>query len=136
MDPTLGYHISSDGVPLSVAEIINAYRKGKQTNAAVFASERGDDSIYRAADEKSLKEIYLNGFTVVSNQHLETPQILSYIAGKRSLPVAKLQYLDSNSVKIGRKEIILRTILAFNVTIFVLLVAIAAFNALRRRPAP
>ena len=136
VDPTLGYYISSDGVPLSVAEIINAYRKGRQTNAAVFAAERGDDSIYRAADDKSLKEIYLNGFTVVSNQHLETPQILSYIAGKRSLPVAKLQYLDGNSVKIGRKESFLRAILALNMSIFALLVVIAALNALRRRPAP
>lgn len=136
VDPTLGYYISSDGVPLSVAEIINAYRKGKQTKAAVFASERGDDSIYRAADEKSLQEIYLNGFTVVSNQHLATAQILSCIAGSISLPVAKLQYLDVNSVKIGRKESFLRAILALHVSIFALLVLIAAFNALRRRPAP
>jgi len=136
VDPTLGYYISSDGVPLSVAEIINAYRKGRQTKAAVFASERGDDSIYRTADEKSLQEIYLNGFTVVSNQHLATAQILSYIAGAISLPVAKLQYLDVNSVKIGRKESFLRAILALHVSIFALLVVIAAFNALRRRPAP
>lgn len=133
VDPTLGYYISSDGVPLSVAEIINAYRKGKQTHAAVFAAERGDDSIYRPADESSLKEIYLNGFTVVSNQHLEATQILSYIAGSLSLPIAKLQYLDGNSVKIGRKEDILRKILAVNATVLFLLAAIAALKPLRRR---
>ena len=135
VDPTLGYYISSDGVPLSVAEIINAYRKGRQTKAAVFASERGDDSIYRTADEKSLQEIYLNGFTVVSNQQLDQQRILNHIALHVSLPIAKVQYMDSNSIKLGRKESLLRSILALNIIVCVLLAMIAALNAFRKRSA-
>ena len=133
VDPTLGYYILSEGTPLSVVEIISAYRTGKQTAPAIFAAARGDDSLYRDADDSSLKEIYLNGFTVVSNQHLETPQILRHIARTFSLPIAKLQYMDGNSIKIGRKEDILRKILAVNATVFVLLAAIAALKPLYRR---
>jgi hypothetical protein len=133
VDPTLGYYLTHEGEPLSVAEIISSYKNGNQPKAAVFAATRGDDSLYSTADESTLRGIYLNGFTVVSNQQLGQQQILSYIATTFSLPIAKLQYIDSSSIKIGRKESILRSTLALNLIVFVLLVIITAVNALRQR---
>ena len=134
VDPTLGYYLTREGVPLSVADIISSYRNGHQPEAAVFAEERGDDSLYRAADESTLQGIYLNSFTVVSNQQLGQQQILSYIATTLSLPIAKLQYMDSNSIKIGRKESLLRSILVLNSIVGVLLALITGVNFLRRPP--
>jgi hypothetical protein len=136
VDPTLGYCLTREGVPLSVAEIISAYINGNQPEAAVFAAVRGDDSLYRDADESTLREIYLNGFTVVSNQQLTQQKILHYIAKHFSLPIAKVQYVDNNSIKLGRKEFILRSILALNLIVCVLLVLITAVHAFRKRSAP
>jgi hypothetical protein len=136
VDPTLGYCLTREGVPLSVAEIISAYKNGNQPEAAVFAAVRGDDSLYRDADESTLREIYLNGFTVVSNQQLTQQKILHYIAKHFSLPIAKVQYVDNNSIKLGRKEFILRSILALNLIVCVLLVLITAVHAFRKRSAP
>jgi hypothetical protein len=124
------------GAPLSVAEIIRSYKNGNQPGAVVFAAARGDDSLYRAADEDTLRGIYLNGFTVVSNQQLEQQQILSHIATTFSLPIAKVQYVDGNTVKIGRKEIILRSVLTLNIFVFILLALIIVVHAARQRPAP
>lgn len=136
VDPTLGYYLTYEGVLLSVADIISAYRNGHQPEAAVFAEGRGDDSLYRAADESTLRGIYLNSFTVVSNQQLGQQQILNYLVTTFSLPIAKLQYIDSNSIKIGRKESILRLILALNIIVFIMLAIISAVNTVRKRPAP
>jgi hypothetical protein len=135
IDPTLGYYLTREGVPLSVVEIISSYKNGYPLEAAVFAADRGDDSLYRSADESTLRDIYLNGFTVVSNQQLDQQRILNHIALHVSLPIAKVQYMDSNSIKLGRKESLLRSILALNIIVCVLLAMIAALNAFRKRSA-
>jgi hypothetical protein len=135
IDPTLGYYLKREGIALSVADIINSYKNGNVIDAVVFAAERGDDSIYRAADESTLRGIYLNGYTVVSNQQLGRGQILHFIATSFSLPIAKLQYVEGNTGKIGRKELILRSILAINLVVFLLLALLAAAKTFRRRRA-
>jgi hypothetical protein len=135
IDPTLGYYLTREGMALSVAEIINSYKNGNEIEAVVFAVERGDDSLYREADESTLRGIYLNGCTVVSNQQLERGQILGFIATSFSLPVAKLQYVESNTIRIGMKELILRSILGINLVVFLLLALVAAVKTLRRRRA-
>jgi hypothetical protein len=132
IDPTLGYYLTREGIALSVAEIINSYKNGNEIDAVVFAVERGDDSLYRAADDGTLRGIYLNGCTIVSNQQLERGQILHFIATSFSLPVAKLQYVESNTIRIGVKELILRSILAINLVVFLLLALVAAAKTLRR----
>lgn len=133
VDPTLGYYLVREGIPLSVAEIINTYKNGTEIDPVVFAAERGDDSLYAAGEESTLREIYLNGFTVVSNQQLDRQRILNHILSNVSLPIAKVQYEDGTSIKLGRKESILRSILALNITVWVLLVLIAAVKALRKQ---
>jgi hypothetical protein len=135
IDPTLGYYLMREGIALSVADIINSYKNGNKLAAVVFAAERGDDSLYRAADESTLRGIYLNGYTVVSNQLLGRGQILHCIAKGFSLPIAQLQYVESNTIKIGRKELILRSILAMNLVVFLLLALVAAVKTFRRRKA-
>ncbi len=136
IDPTLGYYLTREGIPLSVAEIINTYKNGSEIDPVFFAAERGDDSLYTAGEESTLREIYLNGFSVVSNQQLDRQRILNHIASNFSLPVAKVQYVDSNSIKLGRKESILRSIMALNIIVCVLLVLIAAVKALRKQSSP
>ena len=133
IDPTLGYCLKREGITLSVADIINSYKNGNEIDAVVFAADRGDDSLYRAADESTLRGIYLNGFTVVSNQQLGRGQILDFIATSFSLPIAKLQYVESNTIKIGIKELILRSILGINLVVFLLLVLVAGVKTFRRR---
>jgi hypothetical protein len=135
IDPTLGYYLTREGMALSVAEIINSYKNGNEIEVVVFAVERGNDSLYRAPDDSTLREIYLNGCTVVSNQQLERGQILGFIATTLSLPVAKLQYVESNTIRIGMKELILRSILGINLVIFLLLALVTAVKTLRRRRA-
>lgn len=133
VDPTLGYYLTSEGKALSVTQIIGLYDNGDQPEAAVFAAARDDDSLYRAADESTLRGIYLNGFTVVSNQQLGQRKILRCMATTFSLPIAKVQYIQSNSIKIGRAESMLRTILALNCIVFMLTALIIAIHAFRRR---
>ncbi len=133
VDPTLGYYMVHEEIPLSVAEIISVYNTGDTPKAVVFAAARGDDSLYSPADESTLRGIYRNGFTVVSNQQLGRQQILSSLATSFSLPVAKLQYIDGHSIKIGRKEHLLRSILALNLVVASLLAVISVRNAVRRR---
>jgi hypothetical protein len=136
VDPTLGYYMVREEIPLSVAEIISVYNTGDTPKAVVFAAARGDDSLYSAADESTLRAIYRNGFTVVSNQQLGRQQILSSLATSFSLPVAKVQYVDGHSIKIGRKEHLLRSILALNLVVAALLAVITALNAIQRRKTP
>jgi hypothetical protein len=135
IDPMLGYYLAREGIALSVADIISSYKNGNEIDDVVFAAERGDDSLYRAADESTLRGIYLNGYTVVSNQQLDRGQILHLIATSFSLPIAKLQYVEGNTSKIGRKELILRSILGINLVVFFLLALVAAAKTLRRRRA-
>lgn len=135
IDPTLGYYLKREGIVLSVVDIINSYKNDHEIDAVLFAAERGDDSLYRTADESTLRGIYLNGYTVVSNQQLERGRILRFIATSFSLPIAQLQYVDSTTSKIGQKELMLRSILGINLVVLLLLALVAAARTFHRRRA-
>jgi len=120
IDPMNGYYMAKDGDPLSVVEIINSYKRGVSLNPIVFAEREGDDCLYKAEDEIKLKKIYLNGFTVVSDQNIDRGKIRDAILKTLQLPIAKMQFIDTNSILIGYKEKMLRYTVVITFIIFVI----------------
>jgi transglutaminase-like putative cysteine protease len=108
IDPTFGYYMLRGNDPLSVVELIQCYRSGRPLTPAVFAKGKGDDCLYSAEDEITLREIYLNGFTVVSNQQVDYTTIRETLLKTFTVPVVKVQFMDSNSTMIGARERALR----------------------------
>jgi len=125
IDPINGYYMAKDGDPLSVVGIINSYKRGVSLNPIVFAASEGDDCLYRAEDEIKLKKIYLNGFTVVSDQNIDGKKIRDAILKTLQLPIAKMQFMDTNSILIGYKEKMLRYAMVITFIIFVVTSIIA-----------
>jgi len=121
IDPTNGYYISKDGEPLSVAEMIICYREGASLTPTVFVKSRGDDCLYSTENEVNLKNIYLNGFTNVSDQNVNKKKIMDTIAEKLQLPIVIIQFIDENSTLIGYNEKILRYAVVSTFVVFVLL---------------
>lgn len=127
IDPVYGYYISKNNEPLSVAEMIDCYGKGIPLTPYVFAENRGDDPLYREKDEVYLKKVYLNGYTVISDQNVDGKKIKDAILKTLRLPIAKIQFVEAKSTLIGYKEKILRYVIVITFAIFVI-VLITAFS--------
>jgi hypothetical protein len=108
IDPTFGYYMLRGKDPLSVVELIQCYRNGMTITPAVFAEGKGDDCLYSPEDEITLREIYLNGFTVVSDQQVDYTKIRDTLLKTFTVPIAKVQFMDGNSIMIGARERALR----------------------------
>jgi hypothetical protein len=130
IDPTFGYYMLRGNDPLSVVELIHCYRQGIPLTPAVFVEVKGDDCLYSAEDEINLREIYLNGFTVVSNQTIDYHMIVESIMKRFTLLIAKVQFLDKNSTMIGSRERIVRTSLALTSVVWIVVLGLIV---LRRR---
>ena len=120
IDPTNGYYVSKGNELLSVVEMINGYKKGIPLTPIVFAEDQSDDSLYRIEDEIELKKIYMNGFTVVSDQNVDGRKIKNTIVNTLQFPIAKMQFIDTNSALIGYKEEMLRYAVVITFIIFIL----------------
>jgi len=120
IDPINGYYMAKDGDPLSVVGIMNSYKRGVPLNPIVFAEGEGDDCLYRAEDEIKLKKIYLNGFTVVSDQNIDGKKIRDTILKTLQLPIAKMQFMDTDSILIGYREKMLRYAVVITFIVFVI----------------
>jgi hypothetical protein len=129
IDPIYGYYMSKDDEPLSVAEIIDCYKKRVRLTPIVFAEGISDDCFYEEKHETTLKAIYLNGFTVVSDQNLDREKIINTIFKNLQFPIAKLQYVDENSILIGYVEKQLRYGILITIIIFIL----ASIKTLKKR---
>ena len=101
IDPMYGYYMAIDNEPLSVVEIIDYYKKRVRLTPIVFAENMSDDCLYEEKHETTLKAIYLNGFTVVSDQNLDRKKIENTIFKTFQLPIAKIQFVDESSTLIG-----------------------------------
>jgi hypothetical protein len=130
IDSTFGYYVISGGKPLSVVELIRCYREGSAFSPVVFVEVKEDDCLYSPVSERELKNIYLNGFTVVSNQTIDLQKMVKSIVKQFSLPIAKIQYLDENSTIIGTRERMVRASLAVTGIVWVLVMGLML---LRRR---
>jgi len=130
IDPTFGYYMLRGNDPLSVAELIQCYRHGIPLTPAVFAEGKDDDCLYSAEDEITLREIYLNGFTVVSDQQVDYTKIRETMLKTFTVPLVKVQFMDSNSTMIGARERMLRYSIVVTAIIFF---AVAVGTFLRRR---
>ena len=130
IDPTFGYYVIRDDKPLSVVELIECYREGCALSPVVFAERRENDCFYSPASETELKEIYLNGFTVVSSQVINYRKIVASIVKHFTLLIAKVQFLEKNSIMIGSRERMIRASLVLTGILFVVAVG---FIVLRRR---
>ena len=127
VDPTFGYYISKNNEPLSVVEMINCYKKGIPFTPNVFAANRGDDALYSEKDEIYLKKVYLNGYTVISDQNVDGKKIKDTILKSLRLPIAKMQFVEAQSTLIGYKEKMLRYAIVITFAVFVI-VLITAFS--------
>jgi hypothetical protein len=125
IDPTNGYYLLKDGVPLSVVEIISCYKKDIPMTPVVFAEGRGDDCLYKTEDEIELKRVYLNGVTVVSDQNIDRKKIKDTIFNNLQLPIAKMQFIDANSTLIGYRERMLRYAVVITIFVFVVVSIVA-----------
>ena len=130
IDPTFGYYVMRNDKPLSVVDLIACYREGCPLSPVVFVERREDDCLYSVESETELKEIYLNGFTVVSSQLIDSCTILESIVKRFTLLTAKVQFLESNSTMIGTRERIFRYALAVTGILFVVVLGLFV---LRRR---
>ena len=130
IDPTFGYYITSAGEPLSVGELIKCYRQGDAISAVLFVEGKEDDCLYSSQSEVDLREIYLNGFTVVSSQTIDYRQIVESILKRFTLLITKVQFLDKNSKMIGIRERMVRTGLVFTGIVWI---AVLGLIVLRRR---
>ena len=124
IDPTNGYYLTKDGAPLSVVAIINCYRKDIPMTPVIFAEGKGDDCLYKANDESTLKNVYLNGFTVVSDHSIDRKKIQDTIVNTLQLPIAKIQFVDENTTLIGYKEKTLRYVIVITVFVFLIVLII------------
>ena len=130
IDPTFGYYVTRAGKPLSVVDLIRCYREGDTLLPVVFVEGKEDDCLYSPGSEVELREIYLNGFTVVSNQTFDYQQIVESIVKRFTLLITKVQFMDSNSIMIGARERILRYSIVVTAIIFFM---VAVGTLLRRR---
>jgi hypothetical protein len=130
IDPTFGYYMLKGSNPLSVVEIIECYKKEIPLDPVIFAKDRGDDCLYSGKDEVNLKKIYLNGFTVVSDQNVDRKKIKETILKALQLPIAKMQFIDTNSTWIGYKERTIRYIIMLNI---IILIIVSSVTLLKRR---
>ena len=131
IDPTFGYYMLRGDDPLSVVELIQCYRQGIPPTPVVFAEDKGDDCLYSAEDEINLREIYLNGFTVVSDQQAGCTTLREKLLNIFTVPVVKVQFMDSNSTMIGARERILRYSVVVTAIIF-FMVAVGTLLRIRR----
>jgi len=131
IDPTNGYYLTKDGVPLSVVAIINCYKKGIPMTPVVFAEGKGDDCLYKAEDEIALKNVYLNGFTLVSDQSVDRKKIQDTIVKTLQLPIAKIQFVDENSTWVGYKEKTLRYAIIITVFVFLMMLIVTILKSQR-----
>ncbi len=120
LDPTYGYYLVLNDMPLSVVGIINCYRENLPMTPVVFGVE-GNDGLYGPEQEISLKKIYLNGMTMVSDQTVNRKKIWNTFLEKFSLPIAKIQYLNGTTTLIGLREERLRVVIVVTACILVLL---------------
>ena len=125
IDPTYGYYMAKDNEPLSVVEIIYYYKKRVRLTPIVFAETMSDDCLYEEKHETTLKTIYLNGFTVVSDQNLDRKKIKNTILKTFQLPIAKTQFVDEKSTLIGYTEKKLRYGILITIGVFILVSVIA-----------
>ena len=130
IDPTFGYYMLKGSNPLSVVEIIECYKKEIPLDPVIFAKDRGDDCLYSAKDEVNLKKIYMNGFTVVSDQNVDRKKIKETILKALQLPIAKMQFIDTNSTWIGYKERAIRYIIMLNI---IILIIVSSVTLLKKR---
>ena len=130
VDPTFAYYMLRGNDLLSVVELIQCYRQGIPPTPVVFAEDKGDDCLYSAEDEINLREIYLNGFTVVSDQQVGYTKIRKTLLNTFTVPIVKVQFMDSNSIMIGARERILRYSIVVTAIIFFM---VAVGTLLRRR---
>lgn len=127
IDPTFGYYISKNNEPLSVVEMIECYKKGMPLTPNIFAENRRDDALYSGKDEVYLKKVYLNGYTVVSDQNVDAKTIKDTILKTLRLPIAKMQFVEAQSTLIGYKEKMLRYAIVITFAVFII-VLITAFS--------
>jgi len=130
IDATFGYYITSAGEPLSVVDLIKCYREGDAISPVVFVDGKEDDCLYSSHSEVDLREIYLNGFTVVSSQTLDDRQIVESLVKRFTPLVTKVQFLDKNSTMIGTRERMVRACLALTGVVWI---AVLGLVVLRRR---
>ena len=124
IDSVFGYYMTKYLSPLSVLDIINSYKIDIPLKPVVFAESEKDDCLYETQDDINLKNIYLNGFTVVSNQNLSRKSIRDTIIKNLQFPIAKIQFMDTNSILIGYKEKILRYTLMITFIIFIIILIV------------
>jgi len=130
IDPTFGYYVTSGGIPLSVVDLIRCYRDGEALSPVVFVAGKEDDCLYSPESEVDLREVYLNGYTVVSDQTIDFQQILESILKRFTPLITKVQFLDKNSTKIGTRESMVRTGLAVTGIVWIVVLGLVV---LRRR---
>ncbi len=119
IDATFGYYMTSAGEPLSVVDLIRCYRDGDVTAPVVFVNGKEDDCLYSSQSEVDLREIYLNGFTVVSSQTIDYRLIVESILKRFTVLITKVQFLDRNSTMIGTRERMVRTCLALTGVVWI-----------------
>ena len=130
IDPTFGYYVTSAGEPRSVGDLIKCYRQGDAISPVIFVEGKEDDCLYSSQSEVDLREVYLNGFTVVSSQTIDYRQIVVSILKRFTLLITKVQLLDKNSTMLGTRERMVRAVLAFTGVVWI---AVLGFIVLRRR---
>ena len=96
----------------------------------VFVAGKEDDCLYSPESEVDLREVYLNGFAVVSDQTIDFQQILESILKRFTPLITRVQFLDKNSTRIGTRESMVRTGLAVT---GVLWIVVLGLILLRRR---
>jgi hypothetical protein len=130
IDPTFGYYVNGGDKPLSVVELVRHYLEGLAFSPIVFVEGKEDDCLYGPDSEGKLRNVYSNGFTVISNQTIDLQRIVNSIIKRFSLPVAKVQFLDGKSTIIGTRERMIRASLVITGIVWVL---VMSFMLLRRR---
>jgi len=130
IDPTFGYYVTSGGTPLSVVDLIRCYRDGDALSPVVFVEGKEDDCLYSPEGEVDLREVYLNGFTVVSDQTIDFQQILESILKNFTPLITRVQFLDKNSTRVGIRESMVRTGLAVTGVVWIVVLGLIV---LRRR---
>ena len=113
-----------------MVDLIRCYREGETLTPVVFVDDKEDDCLYGTDSEGVLREVYLNGFTVVSSQAIDYRQIVEALVKHFTLLITKVQFLDKNSTRIGSRESMVRAVVVFTGAVWLVVMVLMV---LRRR---
>ncbi|HNS32879.1 MAG TPA: hypothetical protein PKN36_07900 [bacterium] len=107
VDPTYGYYMEFENMPLSVTEIIACYRKGQYPRKIVFRDfKRVDMTVKRNIIQDTIADIYTNGFTIVFDGENTEKGIKYSVLSEKRIPLY-MQYLEENSKNMAlRRKIV------------------------------